>query len=106
MNTAAPHRRSRIVRLALAGTATLAVVALGSGSAHLSDVALPAGASGPVTGFATDDSDDEAQLQEQQALQQMQQAEQQAEQQNEQAQQQAEQSMQQAQMDEQQANNP
>jgi hypothetical protein len=48
-------------------------------------------------GFAADDGDDEAQLQEQQAQQAMQQAQQQAEQQNEQAQQQAQQAEQQGQ---------
>lgn len=48
-------------------------------------------------GFAADDGDDQAQQQEQQALQQMQQAEQQAEQQNEAAQQQAQQAEQQGQ---------
>ena len=57
-------------------------------------------------GIATDDGDDEAQLQQQLAQQEMQQAEQQAEQQNEAAQQQALQDELQGQQVEQQANNP
>ncbi|WP_142282262.1 hypothetical protein [Mycobacterium sp. IEC1808] len=114
------RRRLRIVRLALAGAATLAMLALFNaarpdtthaaiGPVRLTDVALSAPAAGPVGGFAADD-DDWAQQQEQQqeqfALQQMQQSMQQAEQQNEAAQQQFLQDMQQAQTTEQQANNP
>ena len=107
------------MRLAFAGAATLAMIALfdaarpdttptvlGPGSVRLTDVALAAPASGPFGGFAADDSDDQAQQQEQQAMQQMQQSMQQAEEQNEAAEQQFEQGMQQAQMDEQQANDP
>ena len=73
---------------------------LGSGSVRLTDMVLlpqtPPNLSGGG-GLAADGDDDQAQQQEQQALQQMQQAEQQAEQQNEQAQQQAQQAEQQGQ---------
>ena len=87
--------------------------ALGSGSIRLTATAI-AGPQLPRTPpnvcgggvLATDDDDDQAQLQEQLAQQQLQQSEQQAEQQNEEAEQQFEQGMQQAQLDEQQANNP
>ena len=116
---AARRRRLHIMRLAFAGAATLAMIALfdaarpdttptmiGAGSVRLTDLALAAPASGPFGGFAADDSDDQAQQQEQQALQQMQQSMQQAEEQNEAAEQQFEQGMQQAQMDEQRANDP
>jgi hypothetical protein len=123
-----------MMQLFFAGAAAIAMLALmdaarpdatetmlGSGSVRLADMAvdLPAPASGPVglqvpqappnvsggRGLAADD-DDQAQQQEQLALQQMQQSEQQAEEQNEEAEQQFEQGMQQAQMDEQQANDP
>jgi hypothetical protein len=134
--TTAPHLRSpetnpagarrrqlRMLQLIFAGVAALAMLALfdaarpdttqtvlGSGSVRLTDVALPAPAGGPFGGFAADNDDDQAQqqaeLEEQQALQQMQQSMQQAEEQNEEAEQQFEQGMQQAQMDEQQANDP
>jgi hypothetical protein len=110
-----------MVRLVLAGAATLAIIALfdaarpdamntAPGPVRLTDVALSAPASGPFGGFAADGDDDwaqqQAQLQEQLAQQQMQQSMQQAEQQNEAAQQQFVQDMQQAQLTEQQANNP
>jgi hypothetical protein len=102
------------MQLIFAGAAALAMIALfdaarpdatdtvlGAGSVRLTDVALPAPASGPFGGFATDSDDDQAQqqaqLQEQLALQQMQQSMQQAEEQNEQAQQQAQQAEQQGQ---------
>jgi hypothetical protein len=133
----ARRRQLRMMQLIFAGAAAIAMLALfdaarpdttetvlGSGSVRLTDMAVPAPASGPFGpqfpqsppsvvgggGFAADDDDDQAQQQAQQqeqlALQEMQQAEQQAEQQNEQAEQQFEEGMQQAQMDEQQANNP
>jgi hypothetical protein len=99
-----------MMQLIFAGAAALAMIALfdaarpdathtvlGAGSVRLTDVALPAPASGPFGGFATDNDDDQAQLQEQLALQQMQQSMQQAEEQNEQAQQQAQQAEQQGQ---------
>jgi len=130
--TGAQRRQLPLVQLILAGVAALAMFAFcdatrsdttetmpGPGSVRLTDVAVdaPAPASGPVNlqypeapphlsgdhGFAADD-DDQAQQQEQLALQQLQQSEQQAEEQNEQAEQQFEQGMQQAQMEEQQAN--
>jgi hypothetical protein len=123
MTTTTPCQRRglRMAQLAFAGAATLAMIALFDaarpdtthtvlGSVRLTDVALTAPASGPFGGFAADDDDDQAQqqaqLQEQQALQQMQQSMQQAEEQNEQAEQQFEQDMQQAQTTEQQANDP
>ena len=115
-----------MMQLIFAGSAAIAMLALfdaarpdttdkvlGAGSVRLADAAIdsPLPAGGPVGlqfpqtppnlggggGFATDDGDDQAQQQEQQALQQMQQAQQQAEQQNEQAQQQAQQAEQQGQ---------
>ena len=93
----AVRRHSRKLQGRLAGTASIAALTLiphpGSTAAvRLADVAVRA-ASGPQFsgGFATDDDDDQAQLQEQLAQQQMQQAEQ---------------DMRQAQLDEQQANNP
>jgi len=121
----APRRQLRMMQVIFAGAAAIALLVLfdaarpgttdavlGAGSVR-TDVAVdsPLPASGPVGlqfpqtppnvagagGFATDDDDDQAQQQEQQALQQMQQAEQQAEQQNEQAQQQAQQAEQQGQ---------
>jgi hypothetical protein len=105
-----------MVRLVLAGAATLAMIAMfdaaradthtARASVRLADVALLAPASGPFGGFAADGDDDWAQQQEQLAQQQMQQSMQQAEQQNEAAQQQFLQDMQQAQLTEQQANNP
>ena len=117
----ARRRQLRMMQLFLAGAATIAMLALfdaarpdttetmlGSGSVRLTDmvVDLPAPAGGPVGGFAADDANNQAQQQEQLALQQMQQSMQQAEEQNEAAEQQFEQGMQQAQMDEQQANDP
>jgi hypothetical protein len=129
------RRQLRVMQLMFAGAAAIAMLALfdaarpdttetmlGSGSVRLADMAvdLPAPASGPVgpqfpqtppnlsggNGFAADDSNDQAQLQEQQSLQQMQQDMQQAQEQNDAAEQQFLDGMQQAQMDEQQANNP
>jgi hypothetical protein len=114
MTTTAPHerRRLRMMQLAFAGVAALAMIALFDaarpdttqtvrGSVRLTGVALSAPASGPFGGFAADDDDDQAQqqaqLQQQLALQQMQQSMQQAEEQNEQAQQQAQQAEQQGQ---------
>jgi hypothetical protein len=111
MNPTSHHSYSGMtaLRVIFAGTAAVAILALipaphpeSTRTVRLTDVALPAF----VGGFATDDDNDQAQQQEQQALQQMQQAEQQAEEQNEQAEQQFEQGMQQAQIDEQQANDP
>jgi len=117
MDPTAPHhrRQSAKIQTMLVGAAALATFALFDAAwpdiAHtMHDTALPAAASGPSGGFAADNDDEQAQqqaqLQEQLALQQMQQSMQQAEQQNEQAQQQFEQDMQQAQRDEQQANDP
>ena len=120
MTSTATDRRTRTVRLVLAGAATLTMIALfdaarpdthpAPASVRLTDVALSAPASAPFGGFAADGDDDwaqqQAQLQEQLAQQQMQQSMQQAEQQNEAAQQQFLQDMQQAQLTEQQANNP
>ncbi|HET7074263.1 MAG TPA: hypothetical protein VFI55_09330 [Mycobacterium sp.] len=126
------RRQLRVMQLIFAGAAAIAMFALfdaarpdttetmlGSGSVRLADMAgdLPAPASGPQfpqtppnlsggNGFAADDSNDQAQLQEQQSLQQMQQEMQQAQEQNDAAEQQFLDGMQQAQMDEQQANNP
>src|SRR5262249_51561317 len=108
------RRQLRILQLIFAGAAAVAMFALFHAArpdtVRLADTALSAPASGPLGGFAADTDDDQAQqqaqLQEQLALQQMQQSMQQAELQNEQAEQQFEQGMQQAQMDEQQANNP
>ncbi|OMC29815.1 hypothetical protein [Mycobacterium colombiense] len=120
-NTAGPTtaggRRRRLLRLTLAGAATLAVLArydaaqpqtpattLGSGSVRLTDMAFspqaPPGLAGG--GLAADDGDDQAQLNQQQLQQSMQQAEEQ----NEQAQQQFNQDMQQQQTYENQFNNP
>ncbi|WAC93947.1 hypothetical protein [Mycobacterium sp. Aquia_213] len=105
------------MRVIFAGVAAIAMLAF-------ADAAHPAAALGQVRltaidsplpqspanlaggGFATDDGDDEAQLQQQLAQQEMLQAEQQAEQQNEAAQQQALQDELQGQQVEQQANNP
>jgi hypothetical protein len=102
------HRQLRIAQLAFAGAAAIALLGLShtahaSDSVRLADFTVPMS---PAGGFATDDSDDQAQLQQQLAMQEMQQAEQQAEQQNEAAQQQFELDQQQAQLTEQQANNP
>ena len=120
------------MQLIFAGAAAIAMLALfdaarpdttetvlGSGSVRLTDMAVesPLPASAPVglqfpqtppnlaggNGFAADDSNDQAQQQEQLALQQMQQSEQQAEEQNEAAEQQALQDELQAQQTEQQA---
>lgn len=123
MTTNTPHptiageRRRRLLHLTLAGAAALAVLALhdaaqpqttgtmlGSGSVRLTDVAVsPQAAPGLAGGgFAADDDDDQAQLQQQLDQQEMQQAEQQ----NEQAEQQFNQDMQQQQTYENQFNNP
>ncbi|OMB96700.1 hypothetical protein [Mycobacterium colombiense] len=120
-NTAGPTtaggRRRGLLRLTLAGAATLAVLALydaaqpqtpgttlGSGSVRLTDMAFspqaPPGLAGG--GLAADGGDDQAQLNQQQLQQSMQQAEEQ----NEQAQQQFNQDMQQQQTYENQFNNP
>jgi alpha/beta superfamily hydrolase len=105
------HRHLRIAQLTFAGAAAVALLALShtaqadTPSVHASDSVRLADWSAPG-GFATDDSDDQAQLQQQLAMQEMLQAEQQAEQQNEAAQQQAQLAEQQAQIDQQQANNP
>ena len=137
--TGTQRRQSHLIQLIFAGVAALGILAmlalfdaarpdttetvLGFGSIRLTDMALPAPASGPfgpqlpqtppnlggAGGLAADDDDQaqqQAQQQEQLALQEMQQSEQQAEEQNEEAEQQFEQGMQQAQMDEQQANDP
>ncbi|OBH45859.1 hypothetical protein [Mycobacterium mantenii] len=118
--TVAGGRRRRLL-LGLAGAAVLAVLALydaaqpqtagimpGSGSVRPTDLAVspqaPPGIAGG--GFAADDDDDQAQLQQQLNQQQLQQSMQQAEQQNEQAQQQFNQDMQQQQTYENQFNNP
>lgn len=132
MTTHTPHptiaggRRRRLLRLTLAGAATLAALALyavaqahtpettlGSGSVRLTDMAVAPQAPPGLTGggFAADDGDDQAQLQQQlnqQQLnqQQLQQSMQQAEEQNEQAQQQFNQDMQQQQTYENQFNDP
>ncbi len=123
--TGARRRQLRMLQLVFAGAAAIALLALfdaaradttqtmlRSGSVRLTDMAvdLPAPAGSPFGqipqtppgvvsngGLAADGDDDQAQQQEQQALQQMQQAEQQAEQQNEQAQLQAQQAEQQGQ---------
>ncbi|OBG55087.1 MULTISPECIES: hypothetical protein [unclassified Mycobacterium] len=113
MTTGTPHHpRRHIAQLVFAAAAAVALFTTfdaAQASARPTDVAAfpqaPPDLSGG-NGFAADDDDDEAQLQQQLAQQQLQQSMQQAEQQNEQAQQQFEQSMQQAQLDEQQANNP
>ncbi|WP_156737998.1 hypothetical protein [Mycobacterium scrofulaceum] len=112
MTTTPHHPRHRIARLVCAAAAAVAMLTLfdaAQASARPTDAAAfqqaPPNLSGG-RGFAADDGDDEAQLQQQLAQQQLQQSMQQAEQQNEQAQQQFEQSMQQAQLTEQQANNP
>jgi hypothetical protein len=119
----APHRRqSRIIRLIFAGVTGIAMLAFVAaarsdaaatpfGQVRLTDTAIesPLPQSPPNLaggGFAADDNDDQAQLQQQLAQQQMQQAEQQAEQQNEAAEQQALQDELQGQQTEQQANNP
>jgi len=125
----ARRRQLRLIQLIFAGAAAIAMLALfdaarpdttgsvlNSASVRLTDMAVPAPASGPFGpqlprtppslaggGFAADDSDDQAQQQEQQALQTIQQSEQQAEEQNEAAQQQALQDELQAQQTEQQA---
>ncbi|OSC29249.1 hypothetical protein B8W69_09620 [Mycobacterium vulneris] len=112
--------RRRLLRLTLAGAATLAVLALydaaqpqtpgttlGPGSVRLTDMAFPQAPPGLTGGsLAADDGDDQAQLQQQLNQQQLQQSMQQAEEQNEQAQQQFNQDMQQQQTYENQFNNP
>jgi hypothetical protein len=103
----------RSLQLIFAGAAVIAMLALfdaarpdttatmlGSGSVRLTDVGVPLPQTPPDLsggGFAADDGDDQAQQQEQLALQQMQQSMQQAEEQNEEAQQQAQQAEQQGQ---------
>ena len=127
MTTNTPHpiiaagRRRRLLRLILAGAATLAVLALyeavqpqaaettlGSGSVRLTDVAISPQAPPGLTGggFAADDDDDQAQLQQQLNQQQLQQSMQQAQEQNDEAQQQFNQDMQQQQTYENQFNDP
>ena len=127
MTTNTPHptiaggRRRLLPRLILAGAATAALLALhdaaqpqtpgttvASGSVRLTDMALSPQAPPGLTGdgFAADDNDDQAQLQQQLNQQQLQQSMQQAEEQNEQAQQQFDQDMQQQQTYENQFNNP
>ena len=131
--TGARRRQLRLLQLIFAGAAALGILAmpalfnaarpdttgsvLDSASVHLTDMALPAPASGPFGpqlpqtpsgvvgsgGFAADDGNDQAQQQQQLAQQEMQQAEQQAEEQNEAAQQQALQDELQGQQTEQQA---
>ena len=109
MTTSPSHHRSlRIAQLAFAGAAAIALLALShaayaSDSVRLADLTIPMS---PAGGFAIDDSDDQAQLQQQLATQQLQQSMQQAEEQNEQAQQQFNQDMQQQQTYENQFNNP
>ncbi len=107
--TAGPrHRQLRIVQIIFAGAAAIGMLALfDAARPDTTQSLLAAGLVRLVDrAFATDDSSDQAQQQEQLALQEMQQSEQQAEEQNEAAEQQFEQSMQQAQTDEQQANDP
>lgn len=128
MTTNTPHpmiaagRRRRLLRLMLAGAATLAVLALyeavqpqaaettlGSGSVRLTDVAISPQAPPGLTGggFAADDDDTQAQLQQQQLnQQQLQQSMQRAQEQNDEAEQQFNQDMQQQQTYENQFNNP
>jgi hypothetical protein len=131
MDAAGARRQLRVMQVIFAGVAAIAMftlidaarpettqTVLGSGSIRLTDIAIPAPASGPFGpqfpqtppsvagggGFAADDSSDQAQQQaqqeEQQALQQL------DEEENEMAEQEFEEGMQQAQMDEQQANDP
>ncbi|WP_313861051.1 hypothetical protein [Mycobacterium sp.] len=119
----APHRgQSRIMQLIFAGVAGIAMLAFVAaarsdaaaapyGQVRVTDTAIesplpqsPSNLAGG--GFAADDNDDQAQLQQQLAQQQMQQSEQEAEQQNEAAEQQALQDELQGQQTEQQANNP
>jgi hypothetical protein len=117
MNTTPSHQRQlRIAQLAFAGAAAVALLAVSHAAQAAADPSVRASNSvrlaaftvpmSPAGGFATDDSDDQAQLQEQLAMQQMQQSMQQAEEQNEQAQQQFNQDMQQQQTYENQFNNP
>jgi hypothetical protein len=110
MNITPSHQRQlRIAQLAFAGAAAVALLAVShttqadTNPARLAAFTVPMS---PAGGFATDDSDDQAQLQEQLAMQQMQQSMQQAEEQNEEAQQQFNQDMQQQQTYENQFNNP
>jgi hypothetical protein len=118
--TTMSRRQARIMHVLFAGVAGIAMLAFvyaahpDAATAMLGHVRLtamdspapraPANLGGG--GFATDDGDDEAQLQQQLAQQEMLQAQQQAEQQNEAAQQQALQDELQGQQTEQQANNP
>lgn len=127
MNTDAPHptsaagSRRRLLRLILAGAATLAVLALcdavqpqaaettlGNGSVRLTDMAISPQAPPGLTGggFAADDDDDQAQLQQQLNQQQLQQSMQQAQEQNDEAEQQFNQDMQQQQTYENEFNKP
>lgn len=114
MNTSPHHRSPPVVFLGLSSLAVLAALCATHpgpsdptpAAVRLADVAISPQTPPGFSGFAADDGDDQAQLQQQQALQQMLLSEQQTEQLNEQAQQQFEQSMEQAQRDEQQANNP
>lgn len=93
-------RHLRVIRLAFAGVAAVALFSVGP--------VLLAQSSPSQTGqrLVADDNDDQALQQELQAIQAMQQAQQQADQQNEMAQQQAQQAEQQGLQVEQQANNP
>ncbi len=112
--TDARRRQLRTMQIIFAGGAAVAMLALfdvarpdstpsvlASGSVRLVDQAFPQTAPGLLGGggLASDESSDQAQQQEQLAMQEMLQSEQQAEEQNEAAQQQA-------QLDEQQANTP
>jgi len=112
--TKAQLRRCNVIGMIVGGASAVALLAffgasapdapettVASGTVQLTDLATPA----PLRVQDVDDSDDEAQLQQQNnAMQSMIQSEQQAEEQNEQAQQQALQDELQAQQTEQQAN--
>jgi hypothetical protein len=115
----AAGRRRRLLSLILAGAATLAVLALYDavqpqaaettvGSVRLTDMAISPQAPPGLTGggFAADDDDDQAQLQQQLNQQQLQQSMQQAQEQNDEAEQQFNQDMQQQQTYENQFNDP
>ncbi|WP_406815291.1 hypothetical protein [Mycobacterium sp. M23085] len=126
MTTHTPHpaiageRRRRLLRLTFAGAATVAVLllyaaahpqstrtTLGFGSVRLTDMTVsPQAPPGITGGFAADDDDDQAQLQQQLNQQQLQQSMQQAQEQNDEAEQQFNQDMQQQQAYENQFNNP
>lgn len=102
-STTAGGCRRRLLRLALAGAATLAVLtSYASAQPHTPGSTLGSGS----VRLAADGDDDQAQLQQQLNQQQLQQSMQQAEEQNEQAQQQFNQDMQQQQTYENQFNDP